>query len=268
MIAKGIVALALAATTGMAAPSPSPSPAQIAPPVLPPLKVIVRVKATTPCTQMAVHANAAILLAIRNDATLQQTIARLRAVRLSDGNVLHREQGLTSLFNIAGRLLRNARDADRETGKVLNFAKSVKDPKEKADLVAFVHALGGAVGRQRKVARDLDGFVTTLNAYDMMRVNNTEAGMQHYTTGYYSVPSIPDPTEIQTAPAPDRDWVAMYSGRYPAYWNGQESPSEQTGLSDTQLAHRAASDFQRRLLAIAGDESSAAQPILRAAEHC
>ncbi|MGC8485011.1 MAG: hypothetical protein ACP5O6_05190 [Candidatus Baltobacteraceae bacterium] len=266
MIAKGIVALALAASTGMAAPSPSPAPASG--PVLPPLKVIVRVKATTPCTQMAVHANAAILLALRNDATLQQTIARLRSVHLSDGNSIHRRNGLDALSDLAGRLLRNAADADRETGKILNFAKTVKDPKEKAALVAFVNALGGAVGRQRKTARDLDGFVATLEAYDMMRVDDTQASMQRYTTGYYSEPTVPDPTEIHMTPAIDRDWTAIYSGRYPAYWNGQESPSEQTGLSDTQLARLAARDFQQRLPAIAGDESSAAQPILQAAEHC
>ncbi len=266
MIAKGIVALALAASTATASPAPSSAPA--AAPVPPPLKVIVRVKATTPCTRMAVHANAAILLTLRNDATLQQTIARLRTVKLSDGNVIDRRNGFNDLYDLAGQLLQNARDADRETGKILDFAKSVKDPREKAALVAFVNALGGAVGRQRKTARDLDGFVTTLEAYDMMRINDTQASMQHYTTGYYSVPTIPDPTEIQTAPAMDRDWVAIYSGRYPAYWNGQESPSEQTGLSDTQLARSAARDFQRRLPAIARDESSAAQPILRAAEHC
>ncbi|MDH2909490.1 MAG: hypothetical protein HKL92_06720 [Candidatus Eremiobacteraeota bacterium] len=267
MIAKGIVALALAASTGMAAPSPAPSPVRATRPVLPPLKVIVRVKATTPCTRMAVHANAAILIAIRNDATLQQTIARLRTVQLSDGNILHREQGLNSLSSIAGRLLRNARDADRETEKILDFAKSVKDPKEKADLVAFVHALGGAVGRQRKVARDLDGFVATLNAYDMMRVNDTDASMQQATAGS-SVPSISGPPEIQGGPAQDRNWAESSMGGTPTYWNGQESPAEQTGLSDTQLARRAARDFQRRLPAIAGDESNAAQPILRAAEHC
>ncbi len=265
MIAKGIVALALAASTGVTAPSPSPAPAA---PVLPPLKVIVRVKATTPCTRMAVHANAAILLALRNDATLQQTIARLRTVKLSHNNSIDRRNGLNDLSNLAGRLLRNARDADRETGKILNFAKTVKDPKEKAALVAFVHALGGAVGRQRKTARDLDGFVATLEAYDMMRVDDTQASMQRYTTGYYSVPTVPDPTEIHMTPAIDRDWTAIYSGRYPVYWNGQESPSEQTGLSDTQLAHLAARDFQQRLPAIAGDESTAAQPILQAAEHC
>ncbi len=266
MIVKGIVALALAASTGAAAPAPSPVPASA--PVLPPLKVIVRVKATTPCTRMAVHANAAILLAMRNDATMQQTIARLRTVKLSDGNSIDRRNGLNDLSNLAGRLLRNARDADRETGKILNFAKSVKDPKEKAALVAFVNALGGAVGRQRKTARDLDGFVATLEAYDMMRVGDTQASMQRYTTGYYTVPTVPDPTEIHMTPAIDRDWTAIYSGRYPAYWNGQESPSEQTGMSDTQLARLAARDFQQRLPAIAGDESSAAQPILRAAEHC
>ncbi len=266
MIAKGIVALALAASTGLASPTPSSAPA--AAPVLPPLKVIVRVKATTPCTRMAVHANAAILLTLRNDATLQQTIARLRTVKLSDGNSIDRRNGLNDLSNLAGQLLRNARDADRETGKILNFAKHLKDPKEKAALVAFVHALGGAVGRQRKTARDLDGFVTTLEAYDMMRVHDTEASMQHFETGFYTVPTVPDPTEIRTTPARDRDWVAIYSGRYPIYWNGHQSPSEKTGLSDTQLAREAALDFQGRLPAIAGDESSAAQPILRAAEHC
>ena len=266
MIAKGIVALALAASTGAASPAPSPVPASG--PVLPPLKVIVRVKATTPCTRMAVHANAAILLALRNDATLNQTIARLRTVKLSDGNSIDRRNGLNDLSNFAGRLLRNARDADRETGKILDFSKSVKDPKEKAALVAFVNALGGAVGRQRKTARDLDGFVATLEAYDMMRINDTQASMQHYTTGYYSVPTIPDPTNIDMASPMDRDWVAIYSRRYPVYWNGHRSPSERTGLTDTQLAKLAARDFQRRLPAIAGDESSASQPILQAAEHC
>ena len=266
MIAKGIVALALAASTGAASPAPSPAPH--AAPVLPPLKVIVRVKATTPCTRMAVHANAAILLALRNDATLQQTIARLRTVNLSDGNRIDRRNGLSDLSNLAGRLLRNARDADRETGKILNFAKSVKDPKEKAALVAFVNALGGAVGRQRKTARDLDGFVVTLEAYDSMRINDTQASMQHFTTGYYAVPTVSDPTQIDVAPPMDRDWIAIYSGHYPVYWNGGESPSEKTGYSDTQLARLAARDFQKRLPAIAGDESSAAQPILTAAEHC
>ncbi len=266
MIAKGIVALALAASTSATAPSLSRPPA--APPVLPPLKVIVRVKATTPCTQMAVHANAAILLALRNDATLQQTIARLRTVRLSDGNSIDRRNGLTDLYNLAGRLLRNASDADRETGKILDFAKTIEDPKERADLVAFVHALGGAVGRQRKTAHDLDGFVATLRAYDVMRIDDTQASMQHYENGTYAPPTVPDPTEIHMTPARDRDWVAIYSGQYPVYWNGEESPSERTGLSDTQLAHRAAADFQRRLPAIAGDESSAARPILQAAEHC
>ena len=266
MIAKGIVALALAASTGAASPAPSPVPASG--PVLPQLQVIVRVKATTPCTRMAVHANAAILLALRNDATLNQTIARLRTVKLSDGNTVDRRNGLNDLSNLAGRLLRNARDADREMGKILNFSKSVKDPKEKAALVAFVNALGGAVGRQRKTARDLDGFVLTLQTYDMMRVDGTQASMQHYTTGYYSVPTISDPTEIDLISPLDRDWTAIYSGRYPAYWNGRRSPSERTGLTDTQLAKLAARDFQRRLPAIAGDESSAAQPILQAAERC
>ena len=266
MIAKGIVALALAASTGAASPAPSPVPASG--PVLPPLKVIVRVKATTPCTRMAVHANAAILLALRNDATLNQTIARLRTVKLSDGNSIDRRNGLNDLSNFAGRLLRNARDADRETGKILEFSKSVKDPKEKAALVAFVNALGGAVGRQRKTARDLDGFVARLEAYDMMRINDTQASMQRVTTGYYTLPTLPDPTQIYMTPASDRDWTAIYSGRYPVYWNGRESPSEQTGMSDTRLARLAARDFQRRLPAIAGDESSAAQPILQAAEHC
>ncbi len=266
MIAKGIVALALAASTGTASPGPSPAPH--AAPVLPPLKVIVRVKATTPCTQMAVHANAAILLALRNDATLQQTIARLRTVQLSNGNIIDRRNGLNDLSDLAGRLLRNARDADRETGKILNFAKSVKDPKEKAALVAFVNALGGAVGRQRKTARDLNGFVATLEAYDMMRINDTQASMQRVTTGYYTLPTLPDPTQVYMTPPSDRDWTAIYSGRYPVYWNGEESPSEQSGYSDSRLARMAARDFQRRLPAIAGDESSAAQPILQAAEHC
>jgi len=243
MIAQSLVALALAASTVTPLTTATPGP----------LRVIVRVKATSPCAQMATHANAAILLTLRNDVTLQQTISQLQNVHLSPNNEIQRQVGMNELLTLAGRLVRSSHDADHETQKILDYAKTLKDPKERARLIAFVQAIGGAVGRQRKIARDLGGFVAAIQGYKAMRWMNDELAGGSWNRDTY----VPNPQTNMN-----------YGGGDPMYRYAEGSPSLMPTLSNDQLAARAAKAFERRLPAIALDEASASTPIQSAAEHC
>ncbi len=245
--------LYVAALTASPAPSATPAPAASASaaagtaPVA--LKTIVNVRSTTFCEDFAERANAAIGAAMRNDLTIGHTVQALQTGQL-DGNSLQRRNAIERLSNLADQLYHDWKNGDEQVRRLRALAASATDPQEKQQLKAFADWLGGALWRQRKIGRDLDGFVAYLNARDMMHIDSSQANVNIALFG------TADPSRA-TAPGD-----SGASQRYLPPIGINYDPS------DTSQAAAAARDFQRRVPSIVSDELEAASTGETAADHC
>ncbi len=240
-----------------------------APPVIaaspaPALKVIANVRSTSRCAEIVTHANSAIGSALNNDVQLQQLITRLRAVNLDDGNPIHRRNGLDALGEFAKNVTKQSRSADDEVKRLRALAEKSNDPQEKKELKAFADALGGALWRQQKVARDLNGYLAAVDFQDMATFTESQKEANRIVFG------VPDPYLASVADARatngiDRNRVPNdpSTGMRPPPLG--HDPNQPTA---TQEATAAARDFESRLPDITTDENGAAQHVNAALARC
>lgn len=219
----------LAAVAATAVPSPTPSPA-----ASPVLKTIANIRASARCSDIVTHANNAIDSSLEDNHVISQSITELRMVNLDDGNLMHRNAGLAALRELASSLHKQSAAGDGEIKALRALAAKATDPQEGKELKAFADALGGAIGRQLKMARDFDGYLAYVDYLDNRGLS---AGGSPMDNDFFA----PDPY----APAAVRS-------RYSA----------------TAYAENAAKDFQARFPAIIRDENTAASHADAAFEGC
>ncbi|HEX5274599.1 MAG TPA: hypothetical protein VFW34_04925 [Candidatus Rubrimentiphilum sp.] len=244
-----------AAPPPVAAASPAPVTA---------LKVIANVRSTSRCAEIVTHANSAISSALNNDVQLQQLITRLRAINLDDGNPIHRRNGLDALGEFAKTLTKQSRAADGEVKRLRALAEKSTDPQEKTELKAFADALGGALWRQQKIARDLNGYLAAVDFQDMATFTEAQQAANRAVFG------VPDPfisTVADTKPNPgvdrNRSPIDPSTGMRPPPLGHDINQA-----TATQEATAAAKDFESRLLDITSDENGAAQHVTGALARC
>jgi hypothetical protein len=249
ILAAAITATAIpspsAAPTGSPQPSPSPG-----------LKTIANVRASARCADIITHANAAIDKTLSNDIVISQTISALRFTNLDDGNAIHRRNGFTSLGELAKTLMIQARSGDDEVKRLRKIAAASKDTPEGKALKQFADELGGALWRQQKIARDLNGFLAYEDFHDMSQWSEGDQKMNE------SVFGVPDPQEQMPTDFQVRTPNGTWSPMHPHLGH---DPNEPTA---TEYERAAADDFQQRIPDIVLDENQAATRVDNALTGC
>jgi len=190
------------------------------------------------------HANNAIGNELTGDTTVVSAIRALHNTHLTDpleDNPLQRSNTLLGLGKLASSLDSNGFAGIAEVKRLRALADQTTDPQRKAELTAFANALGGALWRQRKVAREINGFVAAMNEHDLKAGGNAEAedtiGMSHDTVL----------SGVVTRPTPD-----------PPLDN----------VTDDDQAATAANTFQLEIPNIIRDEQTASSHITGAVSGC
>lgn len=239
----------LAALLAVPVATPSPSASPPSAPSSTPLKEIVHVRASASCAEIATHANGAISSALRDDVLVSQTIGELRGVDLHAANPIKRQAGLRALGDYAKMLTEQARQGDREVKRLRELAEKSTDPIEHKELKAFADELGGALWRQQKIARDLNGFIATVDAHDMAMPDESQRDMNLANLGAPDTMSVYQPglgAGQQLAPVPGsldlNTPLAVHQQHFDV----------------TGMARAAADDFQDRIAGISNDEANAA----------
>ena len=246
-----------------ASPSPLPSPAPAATATPGPLKTIATVHATTICAEIATRANSAIPAALADDATLDETIKALSAADV-DQNVIKHRNSMDAFGDLAKKLNRQATDGDGEVKRLRKLAAESADPERKKELKAFADWLGGAIWRQKKVARDLNGMLATADYYDMSSLDESQQNIDIAIFG------SPDQRPVSIGElSPTKPLAAPpIAGTRTGQPQGVFSPYRNIRPTLGQMAASAAKDFQLRQLAIASDESMAASHVTGATHGC
>lgn len=241
----------------LSAPGPAPSAA-------PPLKTIASVRASARCAEVITHANSAIGTTLDNDAVLGKTITTLRFLNLDDGNPIHRRNGFTALGELAKTLMQQARAGDNEVKRLRAIASKTKDPKAAKELKDFADQLGGALWRQQKVARDLNGYLAYEDFRDMAAPDEAQQKANQAVFG------VSDPLR-QTPDMPGvHSGVVQYgpnTGEPADAWPPHMG-HESNVPTATAYAKAAADDFERRIPDIMLDEQHAASHIDGALTGC
>ncbi|HEV3153897.1 MAG TPA: hypothetical protein VGZ02_08850 [Candidatus Baltobacteraceae bacterium] len=210
----------------LATPSPNPSAS-------PELKTIASVRASARCAEIITHANSAIATTLDDNHVITQTITQLRLVNLDDGNPIHRYNGLNALRELASSLDKQSQQGSGEIKRLRDLAAKSTDPAEQKELKSFADALGGALGRQLKMARDLNGYLAYVDYTDMLG-RSDNGGM--FGNGFSEDPFTP--------------------------------PALRSRTSATAYAQNAAADFQTRFPSIIRDENTAATHVDGALSGC
>ncbi|MFN2528074.1 MAG: hypothetical protein ABR584_05095 [Candidatus Baltobacteraceae bacterium] len=241
--------LLLAAALNIATVTPTPAPLA--------LKEIGHVKATAACAELALHANTAISSALRNDAVVGNTIAKLQNLKL-DGNAVTRRNDLQAMGDLAKDLHGRAVYGIAEVKKLREIAEKSTDAVQKKELKDFADELGGALYRQKKIAQDLNGLLATYDYHDM-RPSSDE--LTNY--GMTAQPLLVSRTSAQ--PASEQSSKNTDLRSYPSQPGHSVFDSSHT---DTELAQFAASDFMLRVPDITNDEALAANHAEGAVSGC
>lgn len=229
-------------------PAAAPTPASSAPQ----LKTIATVRVSPRCASIITHANSAISTTLSNDQIIGQTISTLRLTNLDDGNAIHRNNGLRALGDLAKNLMQASRSGDDEVKRLRKLAADTKDPDSAKALKDFANELGGALWRQQKVARDLNGFLAYQDFHEMAQWDDAQKQMNQATFGVQDPLSQP-PDDFHRTGAPT-----------PIPRLGHDSGD----ATATQQAKWAADDFQSRIQDIMRDENLAAGNIDGAIKGC
>lgn len=260
MLDRFFMVVAFGAAMVPASPAPSPTPTATPAPLL---KTIAHVRAKASCARIVTHANSAIVSALRNDAELDRTVSLLRTVDLDDGNPIHRFRDLNAIAGYASSLVENAISGKSEVERLRALAAKSTDPVQKKELKAFADALGGALWRQQKIARDLNGYVAYVNFHDIAKLDRSERLENEALFGVPDSRTIVAPMDVVITTGPgetNQDLNSYYRPIAPI----SHDPSE----TATQQARAAAADLVRRLPAISGDESRAADDVTGAFSGC
>jgi|GEM_PF-3371232 len=153
---------ALAAPDGAASPAPEVS---AAPSPLGPLREIGRVHAQTAfCQAVYDRGGLATSAALDNDASLAQTSAYLSHVELDD-NALNKPKAVVEMHQTYEALMGRARSAIDVSKSLRKLADDAPTPEQKAALIAYANAIGGALHRQELVAADYLRFAVYVEAH-------------------------------------------------------------------------------------------------------
>jgi hypothetical protein len=243
--------IVLAAALSAASPSPQPSAA-------PALKTIASVRSSSRCAEIITHANSAIGAALSNDAVLSRTITFLRMTNLDDGNAIHRRNSMNALGDLAKTLMQQARSGDDEVKRLRALAKQSKDQQQAKDLKDFADELGGALWRQQKVARDLNGLLAYEDMKDMSTWSDSDKQMNRANFGIDDPQSGQVPTDL-----PHGTNSQGYTPQFPPFIG--HDPNDPTA---TDYARAAAADFQGRIPDIVLNERQAATHVDGAISGC
>ncbi len=145
-------------------------------------------------------------------------------VNLDDGSLIHRNAGLAVLRDLASSLHKQSASGQNEIAALRALAAKSGDPQEAKELKAFADALGGAIGRQLKMARDFDGYLAYVDYLDNRGLSEAGSPM-------------------------DNDFFAP---------DPYAPPALRSKYTATAYAQNAAKDFQARFPAIIRDEDTAA----------
>lgn len=152
-------ASANAAPTLGKAPIPAPTAAS-------PLKEIGRVHARTAfCQAVYDRGSVSTSAALDNDVTLATTSQYLDSVEL-DENKLGKPNAEFELQRRYAQIMNEAQDAIEETKSLRQLAEQAPTPEQKAAIVAYADALGGALHRQQLVAEYFRRFVMYLQTHE------------------------------------------------------------------------------------------------------
>jgi hypothetical protein len=239
------------------APSLAATPAPRTTPTSEPvLKTIVNIRVSARCSLLSQATTAAVQHALDADSQISTAIGALQTVDLSS-NPIGRRNGLQRLESIADALAAQVKAGWAQVERLRAIAGTYKDKAQGKKVDAFADALAGAVGRQKKIQRDLDGFVSVMHAKEMAHIDRDEAQMFYVLFGvedpFPDVPPRGDPLQVYTTPPP---------------LDGVTPPGYFPPPSDTQLARYAARDFERRTLEIATDEQTAVRRFDAATDGC
>jgi hypothetical protein len=217
----------------IAAASPSPT-------ATPVLKQIGRTAhSNAVCGALVVHANGAIDAALRNDVLIGRVIARLRDTDFDD-STLAKRGGLGELNRLAVDLSDSALRGEAEVKRLREAAERKGGPGLSLDLKSFADALGGALGRQRKIGVDLNGFLSFLDYRDMREITRPETSPGPRRGGGSSSAVDPFGVGVMQAPTP--------------------APNTPYAIAGTpkRMAAAAAIDFEARDNDVLNDEAKAA----------
>ena len=242
-----IFLIAALTATAVSSPVPAASPA-------PELKTIASVRASARCADIITHANSAIDKTLDNDRVIGQTITTLRLTDLDDSNSVRRRNNLAALGDLAKTLMQQSRSGDDEVKRLRDVAKKTKDPDEAKALESFADELGGALWRQQKIARDMNGFLAYVDFRDMTQWSEADQQMNGAVFG------VPDPLAQQP-----RDFQDVRGQWRPMPPNLGHDASDPT---PGQQAKWAADDFEKRVPEITVDESHAATHVDTALTGC
>ncbi|MHB8145648.1 MAG: hypothetical protein ACYDGM_00100 [Vulcanimicrobiaceae bacterium] len=249
-----LLTLLIALTSASPSPMPSASP-------VPALHEIMRVRSSALCAEFASHANGAIDAATSNDTTLVRLVDSLGRAKMDDSRLAWNNE-LLRLERMSDKITQQWRTGEREVAQVRALAAKSTDPQEKSELTSSANALGGALWRQRRIARDLDGFIAFMET-DQMMTNTVAEGkanqMVFGTTDPVHDPSFGDSVNMHNA---------MVARSYEAPPDTVPFPGDPNNPKPSEQAMAAAKDFARRLGAIGQDEIQAAVHIEQASEGC
>jgi hypothetical protein len=162
-----LVSLILAIVLSQAAaPAPPPEPTPESSTSAASLREIGHVYSSGACTAIATRANSAISAALRNDQTVVMMVSALRTVDLDSNNRINKINNLKQLERYAQDVRLSAQQATAQIKQLRDLANESTDPVRKDELKQFADALGGALGRQQKMGRDLQGMLVRIAGRD------------------------------------------------------------------------------------------------------
>jgi hypothetical protein len=163
-----VACVMLGCSNALAAPAPVASAAPdpvVQAEALAPLREIGRVRArTTFCQAVFDRGGLATLTALNNDASLAATSRYLSHVELDD-NAFNKPKAVADMQRTYEALMRQAHDAIDESQALRRLADEAPTPEQKAALIAYADAIGGALHRQERVASDYRRFAVYLEAH-------------------------------------------------------------------------------------------------------
>ena len=230
MIARALFAVVLLAA------SPSGGAPSAAPRI--PLREISASAATDVCGNVVVHANAAILTTLRDDAAIARVVSRLKTNDFETFGAARRA-ALADLARTSNDLVENVERGKSETHRLRDFALHPAGGDRSAELLAFADPLDAALDDQRKVAEAIAAFVTAIDYRDL-REGARQAAAVKFT----------DPDDPDTFHSGGRSPTALSTPGGPT--TDREAPSA------TISARTQANDLEAVMTQIAQDEARAA----------
>jgi hypothetical protein len=163
------------------------------------LKEIGHVHAQTAfCQAVYDHAGASTSTALAADASLASTAQYLTKADL-DENAMAKPKAIYDIQRSYEALMAETKDAIEESKALRKLAADAPTPEQKAALITYADAIGGALHRQQLIGRDYRAFGVYLEAHDPVPWQDHDYDLSMATV------KMPRPEEMAQDP---RDRVA------------------------------------------------------------